>query len=129
MNINIIVNGGAYSSQAGYSALQFAQQACLKGHTITQVFFYRDGVTHANDLQIPLSDEFNAPEAWSRIAKHYNIQLLVCVSAAERRGIINKQQQLEFGKSNNNLHGDFAIAGLGQMLDASLTSDRTVTFN
>lgn len=127
MNINLIVNGGVYGSQAAYSAYRFAC-AAVSEHTISQVFFYQDGVTQANDLSEPLADEFNPPQAWSELAQRYGIELVVCISAAERRGILGPEQQTDLAKSANNLHSCFNIQGLGAMLDASLSADRTVTF-
>lgn len=128
MNMNLIVNGAAYGSQSGYSAYRFAETALQQGHNISQIFFYRDGVTQANQLVAPNADEFDSIEAWAKLAKRHEFKLYVCVSAAERRGVINAEQQKELGKSASNLHPNFEIAGLGVMHDASLVSDRTVTF-
>jgi len=128
MKLNIIIHGSGYSSQSGYSAFRFAQAALNAGHEVSQVFFYQDGVSQANDLNVPLSDEFNPVEEWASLADSHGLRLLVCVSAAERRGIIGAEQQSELGKSTHNLNSQFEIAGLGMMLDASLSSDRTVTF-
>ena len=128
MNINLIVSGGVYGSQSAYSALQFATHAVSTGHTIADVFFYREGVSQANDLAVTLADEFNAVEAWVDFAREHGSKLVVCVSAAERRGILNQEQQMEFGKTSANLHPSFQVEGLGAMHDASLRADRTVTF-
>jgi len=129
MDINIIINGGVHNSQSAYTAYRFSEQLLQQGHQITQVFFYQDGVTQANELAIPMADEFNAVEVWSAFAKQYAIKLVVCVSAAERRGVIGPQQQAEFDKAAANLHPAFHIEGLGAMHGASLSADRTVTFN
>jgi len=128
MNINLIVNGAAYGSQGGYSAYRFAETALQQGHSISQVFFYRDGVTQANSLAALIADEFDSVAAWAELAKRHEVKLYVCISAAERRGVINAEQQKELDKSTNNLHSGFEVAGLGVMHDASLVSDRTVTF-
>ena len=128
MKLNIIINGSGYSSQSGYSAFRFTLAALSAGHEITQVFFYQDGVSQANELNVPLSDEFNPVEEWASLADSHGVRLLVCISAAERRGVIGAEQQSEFGKLSHNLNSKFEIAGLGLMLDASLSSDRTVTF-
>ncbi|GHA07167.1 sulfurtransferase TusD [Arenicella chitinivorans] len=128
MQINLLVTGDAFSSQAGQSALQFARAAIARGHQITQVFFYQDGVTQASDAQVPLADEFDAPHAWSRFARQHDVRLVVCVSAAERRGVLNQEQAIDAGKTVFNVHPDFHIEGLGVMHDASFTADRTVTF-
>ncbi len=127
MKLNLIVNGAVYSSQTAYSAYCFAKQAVVK-HQVTQVFFYQDGVTQANSLSSPLADEFDAVQAWAELAEQYNIDLVVCISAAERRGVIDDEQREEFAKPAANLHAKFRIQGLGAMHDATLSADRTVSF-
>ena len=128
MNINVLVTGSAYSTQSAYSALQFCYAAVAKGHVITQVFFYRDAVSQSSRLAVPLGDEFNAMDEWVIFAKTHHVALIVCVSAAERRGILNPEQADEFAKDAHNLHPSFEVEGLGVLHDASLNADRTVTF-
>ena len=128
MKINILVTGGLYDSQSGYSAQQFCKAAISTGHSIEQVFFYQAAVTQGSKLSEPLADEFNDNESWVEFSQNNNIELVVCVSAAERRGIISEAQHIELAKESNNLHAAFMIAGLGALHEASLNSDRTVTF-
>jgi len=128
MRFNILVTGGVYASQSAYSALQFCKAAINDGHCIDQVFFYQDGVTQASELAVALSDEFQPLEHWVELAQQHNVPLIVCVSAAERRGVLNSEQAEEFAKNNSNLHASFSVEGLGVMHDASLNSDRTVVF-
>jgi len=135
MNINILVNGGLYDAQSGYTALRYCHAATAAGHKITQVFFYQQGVTQASQFALPLADEFDAPQAWSELAAEYAIPLLVCVSAAERRGVIGEDQAEELTEDkaalkhlSANLHPSFAIAGLGALHEASMVAERTVTF-
>lgn len=128
MRFNILVTGALYSSQSGSSAVQFCKAALSAGHEISQVFFYQDGVQQANSLSTPLDDEFEPVNAWARLSRDYAVELVVCVSAAERRGVMGDEQALEFDKGHGNLHSAFSIAGLGALHEASLASDRTVTF-
>ena len=100
----------------------------MSGHTVTQVFFYQDGVTQGSSLTVPLSDEFDSVSQWQRLAEQSNIELVVCVFAAERRGLLNEEQAREHGRTNSNLHDSFLVAGLGALHAASLESDRTVSF-
>ena len=128
MKINILVTGGLYDSQSGFSAIQFCKSAIIAGHRIEQVFFYQAAVIQATHLAEPLADEFNAPEAWANLAESKDIELIVCISAAERRGILGDEQRIELVKQSSNLHSAFKVAGLGALHDASLNADRTVTF-
>lgn len=128
MRFNLLISGGLYSSQAAYSALNFAKAALKSGHQISQVFFYQDGVSLASRIAIPLADEFDAPVAWADLAQQHSLELIVCVSAGERRGVISEEQATEFAKDAANLHPSFTVAGLGVLHSASLESDRTVSF-
>jgi tRNA 2-thiouridine synthesizing protein D len=128
MTFNLLVSGALYSSQSAYSALRFSQAAVAEGHTISQVFFYQDGVSHASRLSMPLDDEFNALERWTEFAAQNSVPLVVCISAGERRGIMSDTQAAEYQLGVGNSHSGFSVAGLGALHEASLNSDRTVTF-
>ena len=128
MRFNILVTGALYSSQSAYSALQFCEAAITAGHSVSQVFFYQDGATIASALSVPVADEFHAVDAWVEYAERTSTDLVVCVSAAERRGILGSEQAIEFDKATHNLHASFKVEGLGALHEASLASDRTVSF-
>lgn len=128
MKFNILVTGGLYATQSAFSALQFCRAALLSGHSVTQIFFYQDAVTQANALSVPLSDEFDAVSSWAEFSKEHGVELVVCVSAAERRGVLNEEQAQEFDKAGANTHSAFTVAGLGLLHEAALASDRMVTF-
>jgi len=119
MKFNVLVTGNVYSSQSAYSALQFCKAAYASGHTISQVFFYRDAVSQASRLTVPVDDEFDAAEQWHVFHQQTNTSLVVCVSAAERRGVLNSEQASEFAKDSDNLASIFSVQGLGALHDAS----------
>ena len=117
MKFTILVNAGPYTHQASDSAWQFACAALQKGHMVNRIFFYGDGVYSANRLIEPQSDERNLARMWSELAEQHSVDLVVCVAAANRRGI---QTEL--------LTQGFRISGLGQLVEAGIDSDRTVVF-
>lgn len=126
--INVMVSGGSYDSQAAYSALRFCRAASNAGHKVTQVFFYQAGAAVGNVLSEPLADEFNATQSWADFAETLGIPLVVCVSAAERRGVMGEEQRQDHDKPVANLHGAFRIEGLTSFHSACLKADRTVVF-
>lgn len=128
MTLNILVLGALYNSQSAYSAWRFASAAVKAGHEVSQVFFYQDAVTQANRLSHPLSDEFDSVSSWQQFAQSSNTKLIVCIAAAERRGIMNDDIASEFKAYKGNLADGFEIAGLGAWQQATLASDRTITF-
>ena len=102
---------------ASDSAFHFTKAALEKGHEIVRVFFYHDGVYNANKLSEPQSDDRNLIDLWSELAQEHNIDMVVCVAAALRRGI--KDELLAAG---------FQISGLGQLVEAGIEGDRLITF-
>lgn len=117
MKFGILVNEGPYNHQASDSAYQFAKAAIDKGHEISRVFFYYDGVNNANRLSEPPQDDRNIIKRWGELADAHGVDLVVCVAAALRRGI--KDEVLAHG---------FRISGLGQLIEVGIQADRTITF-
>lgn len=124
----IQVNGAVYGSTSSYRALRYTEAALKAGHKITRVFFYQDGVSNTSLLVCPASDEFNLVEAWSELARKNQVELVNCVSAALRRGVLSKQDSVENGLEQWNLHSEFTMAGLGELVTGIESSDKLVSF-
>ena len=124
----IQVNGGAYGSSASFHALKFTQAALNAGHSVVRVFFYQDGVFNTNSLNSPASDEFDLHSAWKALAKTHSIELVNCVSAALRRGVLSQQDARENGKNQWNLDAPFVMGGLGELVTGIEQADRLVSF-
>jgi len=117
MKFAILINEGPFTHQASDSAYRFTAAALAKGHEIYRVFFYNDGVYNSNKLSEPQTDDRNLVSLWSKLGKNHDIDLVVCVAAALRRGI--KDEVLEDG---------FRISGLGQLVEAGIQADRLIVF-
>ena len=117
MKFNLLVSEGPYTHQASDSAFNFAAAALAAGHEVMRVFFYHDGVYNATRLTEPPQDDRHIVNRWSSLKDQHGVDLVVCVAAALRRGI--KDEVLAPG---------FRISGLGQLIDAGIKADRTVTF-
>ena len=117
MKIAILVNEGPFTHQASDSAYRFAKAAIDKGLEVPRVFFYNDGVFNSNKLSEPQSDDRNLVALWSELGQEHDIDLVVCVAAALRRGI--KDEVLKEG---------FRISGLGQLVESGIENDRLVVF-
>jgi tRNA 2-thiouridine synthesizing protein D len=117
MKFGILINEGPYNHQAADTAYQFCKAAIEKGHEIDRVFFYHDGVNNASKLTEPPQDDRNIVQRWSKLAEEHGVDLVVCVAAALRRGIVD-----------SNLAAGFRISGLGQLVESGIRSDRLVTF-
>jgi tRNA 2-thiouridine synthesizing protein D len=92
MKFGILVNEGPYQHQASDTAYQFTKAALEKGHQIFRVFFYHDGVNNATSLSAPPQDDRNVAQQWADLAEKYELDLVVCVAAALRRGVLDEEQ-------------------------------------
>jgi tRNA 2-thiouridine synthesizing protein D len=128
LKFGIQVNEGPYQHQASDSAYQFTRAALEKGHEIFRVFFYNDGVNNGTRLGVPPQDDRNITKLWQELAEKYDLDLVVCVAAAQRRGILDEDEAKRHGKDASNIADRFRISGLGQLIEAGIQSDRLVTF-
>ncbi|MDM8547553.1 sulfurtransferase complex subunit TusD [Candidatus Venteria ishoeyi] len=128
MKFGILINEGPYQHQAPDSAYQFTKAALEKGHEIFRVFFYHDGVNNATRLAVPPQDDRNITTQWQALAKEYNLDLVVCIAAAQRRGLLDENEAKRNSKDADNIAEGFRISGLGQLIEAGIQSDRLVVF-
>ena len=128
MIFSIMVNEGPYTHQAADSAYSFTKAALDAGHEVMRVFFYHDGVNNGTRLTTPPQDDRNITNRWSELAKDHDLDLVVCVAAAQRRGIVDEDEQKRNSKDANNIAEGFRISGLGQLIEAGIQADRLVTF-
>jgi tRNA 2-thiouridine synthesizing protein D len=128
MKLSILVNEGPYQHQSADSALQFTRAALEKGHEIFRVFFYHDGVNTGTRFAVPPQDDRNITEQWTKLAQENDLDLVVCIAAAQRRGILDENEAKRQGKDGNNIAPGFRISGLGQLIEAGIQSDRLVIF-
>ncbi|XKM13385.1 sulfurtransferase complex subunit TusD [Orbaceae bacterium ac157xtp] len=120
LRYTIVVTGSAYGTQSAFCAYQFCQALIEAKQKIEAIFFYQDGVYNANSFTSPANDEFNLVDAWQRFASLHKIPLTVCISAAQRRGVVSDL--------DNNLATGFELTGLGELTEKIATSDRVIQF-
>jgi len=117
MKFGLLINEGPYNHQAADTAYQFARAVLAKGHQIQRVFFYNDGVNNASRLTEPPQDDRHIVNRWSKLAQENGVDLVVCVAAGLRRGLVE-----------DNLAPGFRISGLGQLVESGIEADRLVVF-
>ena len=126
MRFAIEVNEGPYTHQASDTAYQFTKAALEKGHEIFRVFFYHDGVNNGTRYTVPPQDDRNLQKLWSELAEQHKLDLVVCIAAAQRRGILDENEAKRQGKDGDNIAPGFRISGLGQLIEAGIEADRLV---
>ena len=128
MKFSILVSEGPYTHQASDTAYQFTKAALEKGHEIFRVFFYHDGVNNGTRFTVPPQDDRNLQKLWSELAEKHELDMVVCIAAAQRRGIMDESEAKRQKIEGNNIAPGFRISGLGQLIEAGIQADRLVTF-
>ena len=128
MKFGIMVSEGPYTHQASDTAYHFTEAALNNGHEIVRVFFYNDGVNNGTSLAVPPQDDRNITTRWSALAEKHNLDMVLCVAAAQRRGLLDKDEAKRAGKDASNMAQGFNISGLGQLIDAGIQADRLLVF-
>jgi tRNA 2-thiouridine synthesizing protein D len=109
-------------------ALLFAQAALAGGHEIVRLFFYQDGVYSASNNIVTPQDEQDIARQWREFVSQHQLDGVVCIAAALRRGVLNTEEAMRYQRSAVNLDAPWALSGLGQLHDAAQTADRLICF-
>ncbi|MGD8514282.1 MAG: sulfurtransferase complex subunit TusD [Granulosicoccaceae bacterium] len=128
MKFAIQINEGPYTHEASDSAYMFTKAALDNGHEVMRVFFYHDGVNNGTRLTTPPQDDRHIVNRWAELAKEHDLDLVLCVAAAQRRGIADADEAKRNGKDADNIQEGFRISGLGQLIEAGIQADRLVVF-
>ncbi|WP_203300747.1 sulfurtransferase complex subunit TusD [Marinobacter sediminum] len=128
-SFTLVITGAPYSSQAPQTALSFAKATVAAGHTIDRVFLYGDGVHLASALVTAPSDETHWPKQWAAFLEEHEVPGVACIASALRRGLVDSHEQKRYQLGANNLLAPFAIAGLGEWVEGSIKSTRTIYFH
>ena len=125
MKLAVMVNEGPYTHQASDTAYSFIRAALDAGHEIFRVFFYHDGVHNGTRLTTPPQDDRHIVNRWSELSEAHDLDLVVCVAAAQRR---DPDEAKRNGKDSDNIAPGFRISGLGQLIEAGVQADRLLVF-
>ncbi|PBJ24119.1 putative sulfurtransferase DsrE [Pseudomonas ogarae] len=109
-------------------ALLFAQAALAGGHEIVRLFFYQDGVYNACASVVTPQDEQDLPQQWRTFVSDNQLDGVVCIAAALRRGVLNKEEAQRYQRSAASVEAPWALSGLGQLHDAIQDADRLICF-
>ena len=128
MKFSIMVNEGPYTHQASDTAFNFTRAALEAGHEIFRIFFYHDGVNNGTRMTTPPQVARHVVNRWSALAEQHGRDMVVCVAAAQRRGILDADEAKRNGKDGDNIAPGFRISGLGQLIEAGIEADRLLVF-
>ena len=109
-------------------ALRFAQAVLAGGHEISRLFFYQEGVHSASQTVVTPQDELDLSREWSDFVREQQLDGVVCIAAALRRGVLNQEEADRYSRSAANPGQDWELSGLGQLHEAAQLSDRLICF-
>ncbi|MCQ9422082.1 sulfurtransferase complex subunit TusD [Pseudomonas sp. LJDD11] len=109
-------------------ALLFAQALLAGGHEIVRLFFYQDGVHNACGSVVTPQDEQDLPLQWRAFISEHQLDGVVCIAAALRRGVLNAEEAARYQRSAASLLAPWELSGLGQLHDAAQAADRVICF-
>lgn len=115
MRIDLLVQSAPLATPAAKNALEFSRAAVAAGHEVGRVFFYKDAVAIGNRFA---DDKRGLRAAWIDFGSRHGAELVLCVSAAERRGVV----------AEHTLAEGFLVRGLGVLVETMAESDRLVSF-
>ena len=109
-------------------ALLFAQAALAGGHEIVRLFFYQDGVYSASNTIVAPQDEQDIARQWREFVSAHQLDAVVCIAAALRRGVLDEAEANRYQRPAVNLPKPWELSGLGQLHEAAQVADRLVCF-
>ncbi len=116
--------------EASLQPAQFAAALLAEGHSLTRVFFLREGVRHGEPSSAAATAWLALPGAGQQF------ELALCISAAERRQIVPTHEESDRSGQSAKPASErpqqaaarFEVVGLGQLVDALADADRVVDF-
>lgn len=109
-------------------ALLFAKATLAQGHEIVRLFFYQDGVHSASGNVVSPQDESDTAAQWRDFVTTHQLDGVVCIAAALRRGVLNAEEAERYSRPAANLPAPWELSGLGQLHDAVQAADRLICF-
>jgi tRNA 2-thiouridine synthesizing protein D len=128
MIYTLLVLSSPASGHGARTAAAFAKTAIERGHTIRLVFFQDAGTEAGSATAVFPQDEAEGSQAWLELARDEGVELVLCISSALRRGMLDAAEARRHERKGATVHPAFQVSGLGQLIDAAARSDRLVTF-
>jgi tRNA 2-thiouridine synthesizing protein D len=125
---SLVVLSSPASGHSAATAARFAHATIRRGHNIHRVFFLDEGTSAGSGVAVFPQDEQDRLAPWLTLARDHGVELVLCISSALHRGLLDKEEAARHDKFAVTVHPAFIISGLGQLVDAAVHSDRMLTF-
>lgn len=127
MIYTLIIQCAPSSHSIAASALKFTKALIESDHCLYRIFFYGDAVLLANNNTVQPQDEADLFAQWRELVADHDIEAIVCIAAALKRGVLDAQEAERYEREPVT-ESPFVLSGLGQLIDACAHSDRVITF-
>ncbi|MEO1079127.1 MAG: DsrE family protein [Pseudomonadota bacterium] len=121
MRFTLLVLGAPDLGGANGHALGFGRALLDAGHELACAFFQDSGVLTALAGCEAAQAERDLRASWQQLGVEKNAPLYACSASALRYGLGD-------GSNAQRLLPGFEVRGLGELVEAQLTSDRVLTF-
>lgn len=128
MIYTLLVMSSPASGHGARTAAAFARGVLGRGHTINRVFFLDEGTASGSSVAVFPQDERDRLQPWIELTEDHGVELVLCISSALKRGMLDATEAQRYDRPAATAHPAFVISGLGQLIDATATADRLVTF-
>lgn len=128
MIFSLLIQTSPQNLAIASTALEFAKALVRRQNKIYRIFFYGDGVELASIAPMHPQDEPDIQAAWRAFIAEHKIDAVVCIAAALKRGIVNDTESRRYQKNLVTLANEYDLSGLGQLIDATVASDKIITF-
>ncbi len=128
MIYTLVIQASPAQSEICRSALNFARALIDKGHKLERIFFYGDGVELADQRRSRPANADCPIREWKSFIEKNEIEGAVCISAAQRRGLLDQSEAQKQNRLQADIAPPFIVSGLGQLIEACVLADRSITF-
>lgn len=128
MIFSLLIQTSSQKPEIARTALEFAQALLRNQHQLYRVFFYGEGTLLAGAGNVFPQDEIDTHAAWRTFVAAHKVDAVVCIAAGLRRGMLDTSESARYQKDATTLAPEYELSGLGQLIDASVHSDKLITF-
>jgi tRNA 2-thiouridine synthesizing protein D len=128
MIYSLLIQSSPDNLSISTSALAFAKALLQRNHSIYRLFFYGEGVLLTTGVAVMPQGEPDIYANWREFIEQHKLDAVVCIAAAAKRGILNSTESERHQKSAATLAEVYELSGLGQLIDATVHSDKLITF-
>ncbi|MNN14974.1 putative sulfurtransferase DsrE [compost metagenome] len=73
-------------------------------------------------------DELDVAANWRSFISEHQLDAVVCIAAALRRGVLNAEEAQRYQRPAVNLPAPWELSGLGQLHEGAQSADRLICF-